>query len=123
MCGLGLQCSRMPERRTHEEHQCCRCRRNLSYGVTGRDRIELKGDEAWHAFLERMAIMAMDGYEVVFWNENQVQQGIPSKDVVTYTTADEKDAISWCNSMFDAGYKVSMTYDTINHVFVCIAIK
>ncbi len=98
--------------------------RTVVYSIDGQSyRIELKGDEAWHAFLERMAIMAMDGYEVVFWNENQVQQGIPSKDVVTYTTADEKDAISWCNSMFDAGYKVSMTYDTTNHVFVCIAIK
>ncbi len=98
--------------------------RSVVYSIDGQNyRIEIKGSEAWQAFLERMAAMAKNGYEVTFWNENQVQQGIPSKDVVTYTTADEKDAISWCNSMFDAGYKVSMTYDTTNHVFVCIAIK
>ena len=48
------------------------------------------------------------------------QQGI-AKEVVTYTTADKDDAMAWCDNMLNNGYDVTMYYDSVNNVFVCIA--
>ena len=98
--------------------------KRIRYSVDGNlFSIEIRGSETWRAFMERMAALAKEGHEVSFWDENATSTAPSTKETVTYTTANEKDAIDWCETMFHDGYKVSMTYDDNNHVFVCIATK
>lgn len=98
--------------------------RSVEYTVDGEIyQIEVKGDAAWQTFLSHMVGLTKEGKEVTIVDKNKDRTVFSSKEVVTYTTATEKDAVAWCDKMFDAGYKVTMTYDTKNNQFVCIAIK
>lgn len=86
-------------------------------------RVELRGEKAWQEFLENMRLLAQEGHKVAFWNGNGPEQDSVSKETLTYTTSNEKDAKEWCAEKYDLGYKVGMTYDSKTGVYVCVAIK
>lgn len=96
--------------------------RTACYTVDGVGyQITVTGDAAWNDFLRSMLDMAEQGYTVTVSTGNgTTQQGI-AKEVVTYTTADKNDAMAWCDNMLNNGYDVTMYYDSVNNVFVCIA--
>lgn len=95
----------------------------VSYVVDGTPQTKtLYGDAAWAAFLQRMFALAEEGHRVVFWNGTEPRMGT-SKEVVTFTTTDKNEALGWADSMFEAGYEVSVEYDPKTGVYTCTAIK
>ena len=95
----------------------------VSYVVDGVPQTEtLYGDDAWSVFLQRMFALAEEGHRVIFWNGTEPRTGI-SKEIVTYTTTSEDDAMEWAGKMANAGYEVIVTYDEETGIFTCTAIK
>ncbi|MBR4176992.1 MAG: hypothetical protein IKP34_04550 [Bacteroidales bacterium] len=98
--------------------------RTVTYSIDGvSQQIVIRGDEAWMEFLRNLAALARQGYRVQFRCEETRTNASTTKEVVTYTTTSEEDAIAWCNSMSNSGYEVEMYYDEKNGKFVCTATK
>ncbi len=97
-------------------------KRTVVYTVNGEEgRMVIEGDEAWIAFLQRMVDLAENGYRVTFGDAAITRQANSAKEVVTYTTPDKDKAVAWADTMMSNGYTVSVYYDNVNNVFVCIA--
>lgn len=95
----------------------------VSYVIDGVPQTEtLYGDDAWAMFLQRMFALVEKGHRVIFWNGTEPRTGI-SKEVVTYTTTSEDDAMEWAGKMANAGYEVIVEYDEKSGIFTCTAIK
>ncbi|MBR3784210.1 MAG: hypothetical protein IKJ78_07115 [Bacteroidales bacterium] len=95
---------------------------SVVYSVNGeKGRIEIEGNNAWFAFLQRMVCLAEQGYTVTICNVNNPRQENWAKEVVTYTTSDKDAAVSWADDMSAKGYTVVIYYDDTNNVFVCTA--
>lgn len=100
------------------------CQRIIGYTIDGSQfQVEIRGEQAWLDFLEQMQVLAKEGHEVFFWNEETTGQSSVSKETLTFTTTSEKEATEWCEDKFDHGYKVGMTYDSKKGVYICVAIK
>lgn len=82
----------------------------------------IAGEQAWDDFLHWIVAMAREGHSVTFKKEDNARS-ISGKEVVSYTTYDEKDAINWCNEMSTSGYTVSISYDEKTGIYTCTAIK
>lgn len=97
-------------------------KRTVCYTVDGVNyQVTLTGDAAWNDFLRSMLDLAERGCTVTIITSNGTsQQGI-AKEVITYTTADKNEAAAWCDNMHNNGYDVTMVYDSVNGVFICIA--
>ena len=95
----------------------------VTYTIDGQPHSEvLVGEQEWLLFLHRMVALAKEGHTVSFKYEGN--DTMPSqKDVVTYTTTDENDAVAWCNRMTKDGYSVTLSYDRETHIYTCIAIS
>ena len=97
-------------------------KRTVVYTVNGEEgQMVIEGDEAWIAFLQRMVDLAESGCRVTFSNAANTRQANASKAVVTYTTHDKDDAIAWAGNMSNNGYTVTIYYDSVNNVFICVA--
>lgn len=122
MCMVGTSCQKEEFIISKEGIIANAAIQQVCYTVDGElHSLNVGGEEVMIAMWERMAALAKEGHEVFLWNGNMTQSC--TKEVVTFTTADKEEAIAWCDAMFDAGYKVGMTYDENNHVYVCIATK
>jgi len=98
--------------------------RSVAYTIDGITYHSIiKGDDEWMEFLMYLTELSKEGRCVSCWDKSQENVIPATKEIVTYTAKTEKDAVAWCDMMFDAGYKVTMTYDKDNQQFVCIAIK
>ena len=96
----------------------------VSYSIDGKIyQLTLIGDDAWHDFLNRMFALAEEGHTVTFNNENVTSQTVSAKDVVTYTTTNKDEALSWAERMGNDGYVVTIKYDKGTGVYTCIAEK
>jgi hypothetical protein len=99
-------------------------KRTVDYTVDGvAHRVSLSGDMAWKEFLYSLLDMAENGSEVRVMNDDNTAQCEAAKEVVIFTTSDKEEAMDWCSKMHSDGYDVSISYDSVNHVFVCIAEK
>ena len=99
-------------------------KRIVVYTVNGvEDQMVIEGDEAWMAFLQSMVTLAENGYRVTFGNASNVRQANAAKEVVTYTTDDKDEAVAWADSMASNGYTVTIYYDSVHNVFICVAEK
>lgn len=97
-------------------------KRTVEYTVNGVEgRMVIEGEEAWLAFLQRMVALAENGCRVTFGDATNPRQTNATKEVVTYTTADKDAAVAWADNMASNGYVVTIYYDSVNNVFVCIA--
>lgn len=98
--------------------------KRIGYSVDGNVfSIEIRGSEAWQTFMERMAALAREGHEIFLWDEDVASTVSTTKETVTYTTPNVKEATNWCEAMINEGYKVTMVYDDIHQVYVCTAIR
>ena len=98
--------------------------RTVTYSIDGvSQQIVIRGDEAWRDFLKQLTAMAREGHRIQFRCEEARSNASSSKDVVTYTTSNEEDAIAWCASMYDKGYEVSFYYDQKSGKYICTAEK
>lgn len=85
--------------------------------------VEFHSEQERLAYLQMLMAMTKEGYSVTFSYGETVSNSSVSKEVVTYSTSSESDAIAWCDMMAKDGYVVTMTYDLSRQVFICIAVK
>ena len=98
--------------------------RTVTYSIDGvTQQIVIRGDEAWMDFLKQLTALARQGHRIQFRCEESRATTSTAKEVVTYTTSKEEDAIAWCNNMVHNGYSVSMEYDEVNGKYICTARK
>lgn len=96
----------------------------VSYTVDGvTHQLTLVGDNAWHDFLNRMFVLAEEGHEVTFRNEETASRIVSAKEVVTYSTKNRDEAFSWAEAMIDEGYSVTISFDKKTGVYTCEALK
>lgn len=74
-------------------------------------------------FFRHLLAMARNGHEVVFYSGSKTTQYFATKDVVYYSTSEEKDALAWMEEMHEGGYKVSVKFDAEKKVYNCVAWK
>lgn len=95
----------------------------IHYTVDGVLYTTIINDETtWHQFLLRMFALAREGHRVTFRDSSQSGVSV-SKEVVTYTTTSEDDAIEWASKMIADGYSVDIEYDKRTGIYTCTAIK
>jgi hypothetical protein len=80
-------------------------------------------DEEWLEFLHQLFIWAEEGHQVNFRNAETSNNTMASKEKVVYETSNKKEAEEWAFAMEDAGYSVSVSYDSNTGIYTCIAIK
>lgn len=98
--------------------------RTVTYTIDGMtQQIVIQGDDAWMEFLRQMAALARQGHRVQFRCGESNSNASVTKEVVTYTTTSEEDAIAWCDMMYEGGYSVSMYYDRKSGKYICTAEK
>ena len=96
----------------------------VEYSVNGEHHVfSTRSEKEYDALLAHLIFLAREGYEVTVSNGAPSQQTGVSKDVVIYTTKDEKDAAKWTKKMMDDGYKVTISFDSSTSTFTCVAIK
>ena len=93
----------------------------VCYSIDGKIyQLTLIGDDAWHDFLNRMFALAEEGHTVTFNNENVTSQTVSAKDVVTYTTTNKDEALSWAERMGNDGYVVTIKKEEQFVIFLSI---
>jgi UDP-N-acetylmuramate-alanine ligase len=91
------------------------------YSVNGvQHKITLYSEAEHQAFIRELLALAKQGYTVIFYDENSVSQ-TATKEVVTYSTSSEAEAVAWMVKMEKDGYYVSVTFDDKTNTFNCIA--
>jgi hypothetical protein len=96
----------------------------MEYSVDGEHHVfSTWSEKEYDAMLTQLIILAREGYEVTINNSATFQQTGLSKDVVIFTSQDEKKVVNWTKKMMDDGYKVSVSYDSSTNTFTCVAIK
>lgn len=95
----------------------------IHYTIDGVSYTEIiNGEASWHQFLLKMFALAREGHRVTFRDSSQSGVSV-SKEVVTYTTTSEDDAIEWASKMIADGYSVDIEYDKRTGIYTCTAIK
>lgn len=95
----------------------------IHYTVDGVSYTTIINDEtSWHQFLLRMVALAREGHSVSFRDSSQTGVSV-TKEVVTYTTTSEDDAVEWASKMIADGYSVDIQYDRKTGIYTCTAIK
>lgn len=94
------------------------------YSVDGISQsVTFNTDEEWLEFLHQLFIWAEEGHQVTFRNAEASNNTIASKEKVVYETSNKKEAEEWAFAMEEAGYSVSVSYDSNTGIYTCIAIK
>ncbi len=99
--------------------------RNIVYSIDGVTfHRAIYGEQDWDTFLVWMTDMAKKGHSVSLKNENtSTNNELYAKDVETFVTNNENEAIEWCKKMTDLNYEVTMVYDERTGKFTCTAVK
>ena len=84
--------------------------------------VTLHNDTERAAFFNLVFGLAEQGYEVSVFDDSYVA-GADARDVVTFSTTVKEKAVSWADEMTAHGYKVTISYDSTNGVYNCVAIK
>ena len=96
----------------------------LHYFVNGVPHSEtLSSEDEYNAILLRLLALAREGYEVVVSNGNGLGIESLSKEVITYTTTKESEAVAWTKKKVDEGYMVNISYNQETGVYTCIAYR
>ena len=74
------------------------------------------------AFFNYIVGLTEQGYVVSVYDDSYVA-GTDARDVVTFSTTVKEKAVSWADDMTAQGYKVTISYDSTNGVYNCVAIK
>ena len=90
-------------------------------GVTHTERLFDKAE--YDALLLRLLALAREGYDVVIVGGNSMGDVSLAKEVVTYTTKKEVEAVAWTKQKIDEGYTVQMSYDQQTGEYTCIAYR
>lgn len=85
--------------------------------------VVINGQQEWMYFLSQMVALAEEGYTVSIFHGNHFNQTCEAKDVVTYTTFSQDDALMWAEKKYKEGYDVTIEYDRTTGKYNCIATK
>ena len=96
--------------------------RTVDYRVGNGDlqRSVIHGDVQWRSFLAAVFDSVDHGHRVSLLHGTA---GSAAKDIVTFSSADKAEAMRWVDSMYNAGYDVTLWYDSENHQYNCIGQK
>jgi len=83
----------------------------------------LHNEEEYNALLMQLMALSRSGAEVEISDDNYSPNAFSTKESVSYTTPSESEAIKWTKQKMSEGYKVMVTYDTNNNLYVCTAYK
>lgn len=98
--------------------------RSVYYVVGGElRRVSVAGNAAMYGLLDSLLSLAESGTAVRVGEGGYPDERQYTKETVTFTTPDKKEANEWVDMMLASGYEVSMYFDTETGVFVCIAYK
>ena len=98
--------------------------RTITYSIDGvSQQIVIRGDAAWMNFLKQLAALAREGHRIHFRCEETHINASATKEVVTYETSNEEEALDWCEMMSNRGYDVTMEYDKKSGKYICTAEK
>lgn len=96
--------------------------RTIQYTIDGVEQIiTLHGDEEWDVFVAQMMSLARQGHDVSICDTSIASHGALTKDVQTFTTTSQSEAIAWTKEMVNQGYTVDTTYK--DGVYICVAIR
>ena len=96
----------------------------VRYSINGVTHTERLFDKAeYDALLLRLLALAREGYDVVIVGGNSMGDVSLAKEVVTYTTKKEVEAVAWTKQKIDEGYTVQMSYDQQTGEYTCIAYR
>ncbi|MBQ7489700.1 MAG: hypothetical protein IJT51_04185 [Bacteroidales bacterium] len=117
--GCQKEQSQYPVIPTHETSPL----RQVSYTIDGvQFDTVIRGEEEWNQFLKSLIALAKQEHSVSF-RDKTFSSVNSSKEVVTYTTTNENDAIEWSDKKTREGYEVWIEYDPKTGKFTCTAVK
>jgi len=82
----------------------------------------LYGEDEYNAFILQLVMMAREGHEVCFSNNNIVISSL-SKEKLYFSTRDADEATKWAVEKANEGYTVHVDYDEGTGMYNCVAIK
>lgn len=108
------------------EHNCHAVENNqtatITYTIDNKSfAVEIRNDREREELFSYLLLMAKEGHKVSCYDESKREQTYGAKEKVTYETTDENSARKWIDQMFEAGYKVQLTYDEKTGMFICTA--
>ncbi len=96
----------------------------VHYAVNGiMHSITLQSEEEYDALIMGLMDLAQKGYMVEFYDNHYNPNVTHTKETITYSTPSNTDATSWSKQKTKDGYRVQVTYDNSENVYVCIAYK
>ena len=96
----------------------------VRYAINGITHTEtLIGKKARTEFLMRMLALAEEGYRVEVIENGETYQYDSTKEVLTFTTHNKKEAYDWMDEKLQEGYAVTITFDQETGEYKCIAIR
>lgn len=110
------------------EHNCHAVENNeaatITYIIDNKSfAVEIRNDREREELFSYLLLMAKEGHKVSCYDESKREQNYGTKEKVTYETTDENSARKWIDQMFEAGYKVNLTYDEKTRTYICTATR
>lgn len=89
------------------------------------DGIPYSSHEELSVLMGQLFALVNEGHTVHIYPTSHSGSIVPSKEVetVTFTTRDEKEALNWATSMYNQGYKVTVTLDQSTGLYTCVATR
>ena len=82
----------------------------------------IQSPDDWHTFLDGLLAYARQGHNVSIQRTSS-SQTMPTKEVFTFETTNEEDAIAWADNMTEHGYAVTIKYDEKTGIYSLTAEK
>ena len=124
MVTLAAGCQKEHEVAPQESVEQIAAKHVVEYVVDGeRHTAFLYGDEAWRELLHRLFLWAEEGHRVSFRNAELAGNRDCRKEVLTYTTSNQREAEAWALAKEKAGYEVSVEFDKTKGIYTCTAVK
>lgn len=96
----------------------------VQYAVDGvLHSASFQNEEEVDALLMHLMMLAREGYDVMFFDNNYNPNAISQKEVVTYTTSSDAEATKWSKEKMTEGYTVHISYNQSNNTITCTAYK
>lgn len=90
-------------------------------GMTFQESI--RGEQGWTEFMQRMFALVNEGKRVAIGEEGATRRIVSAKEVVTFTTYDEKEANAWALARIMEGYEVEISQHPQTGEYICVATR
>ena len=98
--------------------------RTIRYTVNGTIyRQVIHSDDDLDALMHTLFALAREGYTVRMMDDNTTICETSAKEVLTFTTTKEEEAIKWTKEKIHEGYAVTTIFNDETGEYTCIAVK